>query len=60
MKREVFVCAAEPRYEVVFERANSTFSCVAAVHMGGNELEVHVFGAEKSFEDGRAFIVESL
>ena len=42
----------------VFEGADGSLGCVAAMEMGRDELEGDVFGDEKLFEDGRGFVVQ--
>ena len=53
----MFVDAAQASDEVIFERANRTFSGVAPMVDGGNELVVDVLFDHVCLESGGAFIV---
>jgi hypothetical protein len=45
---------------VFFKSLDGSFSGVAAVAVGRNQLVRHVIGSEKVFQSGRCFVVESL
>ena len=60
MQRKIFVNAAQPGNEVVFERANSTFGGVAPMKSRGDQLKVDVFVAKEFLEGGGAFVIESM
>jgi hypothetical protein len=60
MEREVFIDAAQSCNEVIFERADSTFSCIAPMHAWGHKLIVNFIVNEELFESNGAFVVESL
>jgi hypothetical protein len=57
---EFRVGTAESSNEVVFECTNGTFSGVAAVNVGGNELVINLFRLHEFFEHRRGFIVKTL
>jgi len=48
VKREIFVGATEAGNEVVFERVDGTFSGIAVMHMGQDQLEIHILHHQKS------------
>jgi hypothetical protein len=45
---------------VFFKSSDSSFSGVAAVAVGGNQLVLHFIGSETVFLSGRCFVVKSL
>jgi hypothetical protein len=45
---------------VFFKSSDGSFSGVAAVAVGSNQLVIHVIGCEKVFQTSRCFVVESL
>jgi hypothetical protein len=57
VKGEIFINTAKSRNEMVFERAYSTFSGVAAMQSGRNELVVNVFGDEVGLEHRQQTLV---
>ena len=60
VEREIFVHTADSSDETIFECAGSTFSCVLAVKVGGNQLVVDVFVDHKLFQCTGTFIVQAL
>ena len=53
--------AAESCNKVVFECADSSFSCIATVHSWGNNLIIHLgFFCHMFLQDARTFIVQSV
>jgi hypothetical protein len=60
MQWKIGVSSAEACDEMVFERADCTFGCVAAVDLRGYKLVVDCFLGEVIFEELRAFIVKAL
>jgi hypothetical protein len=60
MNGEIFVHTPEARNKVIFEYAYGALSSIVPMHSWGYELEVGVVGMHKFFEQGGAFIVESL
>ncbi len=60
MEREIFVDAAQAGDEVIFERANCTFSGVAAVETRRHQLIVDVFVDKELFECRGALVVQTL
>ena len=57
MQRNIFVDAREPGNEVIHECAYCTFSGVAAMQSGRNELVVNVFGDEVGLEHRQQTLV---
>jgi hypothetical protein len=60
MERGVFIDAAQSCNEVIFERADSTFSCIASMHAWGHKLIVNFIFDKELFESSGAFVVELL
>ena len=62
MEGEGFVHATQQAGDKMVSEcaAYRTFGGISTVLLGGNELEVHCFVAEKTFQRLRAFIVEAL
>jgi hypothetical protein len=57
---EVRVSGAQACNEVIFERADGSFGCVALMNMRGCQLKIDVRGNEKILECASCFIVETL
>ncbi len=60
MQGEVGVDAAKPGDEMIFERAYRTFSSIAPIDMGWDELKINVGVAHEPFECNGTFVVEPL
>jgi len=60
VKREIFVSATKAGNEVVFECADGTFSGIVAMHMGRDQLEIHILCHQKVFEGLGGFVVQPL
>ena len=60
MHREFRVQTAQPRNEVIFERANLSFSDVTAVKSAGRELVVDSLGGKEILKDFRTLIIQAL
>ena len=60
MEWDVWISGAEACNEVIFEGANHTFSGVAAVDAGRNELVVYRFAGHVGLEYAGSFVVELL
>ena len=59
MQREVLVDTAEASHEVILERADGPFSCVATMVAGRDQLEVDLLVVHLGLENLRGFIVEA-
>ena len=59
MEGKVWVAGAKAGNKMVFEGADSTFGCVAAMHVGRSELIVDALLLKKLLEDGGALVIES-
>ncbi len=60
MDGPLFVGAADACDEVILERADGFFGCVAAVDVWWHQLVLHVLLGHESFQSCRCFIVELL
>ena len=60
MQGEVGVDAAKPGDEMIFEHAYCTFSSIAPMDMGWDELKINVGVAQEPFECNGRFVVEPL
>ena len=60
MKGEIAIHAAEASNEMIFEGADCTFGCIAAVYIWRYKLVVNTFIDHELLKGIRAFIVKSL
>jgi hypothetical protein len=60
MQWEGWIYIGEPCHKVFFKSSDGSFSDVAAVTVGRDQLVLDVIGCEKVLQSGRCLVVESL
>lgn len=55
-----FVTSGNTGTQVILERADCMFCCIAAMDMGGGQLERYIVLSESLFHVGRTLIVEDM
>ena len=57
VERKVFVSATKASNKMVFKGANGMFGSIAAMYMGQDQLEIHIFSHQEVLEDLGCFII---